>query len=45
MREGGHERGQSFIDRIRTVGSQDRVLYKLEYRYFDMSSDTHTKGG
>jgi len=27
MREGG----VSFIDRMRTVGSQDRALYKLEY--------------
>jgi len=27
MRKGGG----SFIDRMRTVGSQDRALYKLEY--------------
>jgi len=41
MREGG----RSFIDRLRTVGSQDRALYKLEYWHLEMSRDTDTKGG
>jgi len=41
MREGGG----SFIDRMRTVGSQDRVLDKLEYWDLEKSCDTHTKAG
>jgi len=41
MREGGG----SFIDRMRTVDSQDRALYKLEYWDLEKSRDTHTKGG
>jgi len=41
MREGGG----SFIDRMRTVGSQDCALYKLEYWDLEKSRDTHTKGG
>jgi len=41
MRDGGG----SFIDRMRTVGSQDRPLYKLEYWDLEKSRDTHTKGG
>ena len=31
MKDGGREGGVSLIDLMRTVGSQDRVLYKLEY--------------
>ena len=41
MREGGG----SFIDRRRTVGSQDCALYKLEYWDLEKSCDTNTKGG
>jgi len=41
MREGGG----SFIDCMRTVGSQDRALYKLEYSDLERSRDTQTKGG
>ena len=39
------EGGGSFIDRMRTVGSQDRALYKLEYCDLERSRDTYTKGG
>jgi len=38
------ERGESFIDRMRTVGSQDHALYKLEYWDLEKSRDKHTKG-
>jgi len=41
MREGGW----SFIDRMRTMGWQDRHLYKLECCDLEKSRDTYTKGG
>ena len=40
MREGGG----SFIDRMRTVGSQDRALYKLEFGILK-SHVMHTQRG
>jgi len=30
---------------MRTVGSQDRALYKLEYWDLEKLRDSHTKGG
>jgi len=40
MREGGG----SFIARMKTVGSQDRALYKLEYWDLEKLGNTQTKG-
>jgi len=37
------DRGGSFIDRMRRVGSQDLALYKLEYWDLEKSRDIHTK--
>jgi len=50
MREQGRKGGMdggggSFIDSVRTVGSQDRAQNKLEYWDLENSRDTHSKGG